>query len=205
MMLCLGLITLACGALLGLVRVKTQDKEEEAKLKKSMKAVAEVSPAFSNLSDSLEIDGTPYYVGRDDQGQPVSLIVRASTSKGFGGKLELMVGFRPDGTIHSTSVLQHSETPGLGAKCTEEGFKAQFDGFNPSSRILKVKGDEGDVDAITAATITSRAYCDALQTAVEKFNALSPAIFKAEQPADTLSVASAVPGEETIEEETENE
>lgn len=200
MVLCLGLITLVCGALLGVVYVETREAVDNAAKEKSMKAVADVSPAFESLSDSLEVDGTPYYVGRDSQGQPVSLVVSATTSKGFGGKLELMVGFRPDGTIHSTSVLQHSETPGLGAKCTEDGFKAQFDGFNPSVKVLAVRGDEGDVDAITAATITSKAYCDALQAAVQKFNYLSQTVFPKPQQEEEAAVA-----EENIEEETGNE
>ena len=78
----------------------------------------------------------------------------------------MYVGFTPDGTIYDTSVVDCSnETPGLGAKCTEESFKGQFRGFNPSEKKLTVAKDGGDVDAITAATITSRAYTLAVANA----------------------------------------
>jgi electron transport complex protein RnfG len=69
------------------------------------------------------------------------------------------------------SVLQHKETPGLGTKMTEEKFLVQFRGKNPGSFPLKVKKDGGQVDAITAATISSRAFCDALQRAYDALNA----------------------------------
>ena len=89
-----------------------------------------------------------------------------STVSGFGGPLTLMVGLLPDGTVYNTSVLSHSETPGLGAKCTEESFFGQFKGWNPEKKKLLVKKDGGDVDAITASTITSRAYTLAIQNAL---------------------------------------
>jgi electron transport complex protein RnfG len=76
-----------------------------------------------------------------------------------------MAGFKPDGTIIGISVLNHKETPGLGTKITEPEFKEQFTGKNPGEFILKVKKDGGQVDAITAATISSRAFCDAIQRA----------------------------------------
>ena len=63
------------------------------------------------------------------------------------------------------TVLEHKETPGLGTKMTEPLFKNQFIQKNPSEFILKVKKDGGPVDAITAATISSRAFCDAVQRA----------------------------------------
>jgi electron transport complex protein RnfG len=84
-----------------------------------------------------------------------------------------MVGLTPDGKVYNTSVLSHSETPGLGAKCTEdEHFMTQFKGFDPSQKILTVKKDGGDVDAITASTITSRAYSLAVKNAVDAFKTI---------------------------------
>ena len=76
-----------------------------------------------------------------------------------------MAGFKPDGTIINISVLEQKETPGLGTKMAEPKFKDQFNDKNPSQYILKVKKDGGPVDAITAATISSRAFCDAVQRA----------------------------------------
>ena len=84
-----------------------------------------------------------------------------------------MVGITPDGKVYNTSVLSHTETPGLGAKCTsDEHFYTQFKGFDPSQKILTVKKDGGDVDAITASTITSRAYSLAVKNAVEAFKTI---------------------------------
>jgi electron transport complex protein RnfG len=82
-----------------------------------------------------------------------------------------MVGFLKDGTINNTAVVSHKETPGLGDKMDvkKSDFPVQFEGKNPSSYKLKVTKDGGDVDAITAATITSRAFCDAVDKAYKSF------------------------------------
>jgi electron transport complex protein RnfG len=82
-----------------------------------------------------------------------------------------MVGFKPDGTIHNISVLDHAETPGLGSKIekSSSSWSEQFNGKNPTDFQLQVRKDGGDVDAITAATISSRAYCDAVQKAYKAF------------------------------------
>lgn len=104
-----------------------------------------------------------YFSTKD--GEVIGIAVK-STVSGFGGPLTLMVGLLPDGTVYNTSVLSHSETPGLGAKCTEESFFGQFKGWNPEQKKLLVKKDGGDVDAITASTITSRAYTLAIQNAL---------------------------------------
>ena len=96
-----------------------------------------------------------------------------SSTSGFGGLLTLMVGIAEDGTVHNTTVLSHSETPGLGAKCaTDERFLSQFRGFDPAAKTLAVRKDGGDLDAITASTITSRAYALAVSNAVNVFNEL---------------------------------
>ena len=96
-----------------------------------------------------------YYVS-SSAGTPAAYAIKSSTV-GFSGPLTLMVGITADGKIYNTSVLSHSETPGLGAKCaTDEPFMMQFEGFDPAEKILAVKKDGGDLDAITASTITSR-------------------------------------------------
>ena len=201
MVACLGGVTLVCAAILGAVYVYTEDAVSAAQQAKSTKAIEAVSPTFDSLCEEKEADGkTSYYVARDADGANIALIVTAETSKGFGGKIKMMAGFLPDGSIYNTSVLEHSETPGLGSKATEEGFKGQFRGFNPALKKLIVKKDGGDVDAITAATITSRAYCDALQTATDKFNTLSQTVFPQPQPEEEPAAE-----EENIEEDTRNE
>ena len=77
-----------------------------------------------------------------------------------------MVGIDDEGKVVNTVVLSHSETPGLGAKCTTEtAFIDQFKGFDPAAQKLAVRKDGGDIDAITASTITSRAYSAAVADA----------------------------------------
>ena len=80
-----------------------------------------------------------------------------------------MVGMWKDGTINKVEVTDQKETPGLGTKMAEPAFKNQFEGKNPAKFVLKVKKDGGDVDAITAATISSRAVCDAIARAYKAY------------------------------------
>ena len=191
MVLCLGVITLVCGAILAGVYVITEDPIAQAVQAKTEAAIAAVCPAYKSLSEMKTPDGTPYYIAVDGAGAPVGYVVSA-VSDGFGGPLTLMVGFRPDGTIYDTAVLSHSETPGLGAKCVEDTFSGQFKGFDPAVKMLSVRKDGGDVDAITASTITSRAYCAALKKAVETFSLIEIPVAKEEEEI----VPAAVPEEE---------
>ena len=101
----------------------------------------------------------------------VGYALETYTDKGFSGHFTVMVGFNTKGEIVNTNVLEHKETPGLGSKMTDDKFKSQFNGKDPEKFKLMVKKDQGDVDAITASTITSRAFCDALTRA---YSALKP-------------------------------
>ena len=173
MVLCLTLVCLVCGGLLGAVNSVTEDIIAETAQKNLVASIAAVLPEGGELSESQTSDAAgigEYYVLSTD-GAPVAYAVK-STSNGFGGALTLMVGVLPDGTVYNTSVLEHSETPGLGAKCTEEEslFRTQFKGFKGR---LAVKKDGGDLDAITASTITSRAFTLAVKQAVELVSSLN--------------------------------
>jgi len=171
MALSLTLIALVSSALLGFVNEFTREPIALSNLNKKLNAIRQVVPEFTNNpndemymlptgeGDSLEI----YPAKKDDV--IVGYAVNTYTSRGFSGNISLMAGFKADGTIINTSVLEHKETPGLGTKMTEPGFKDQFIDKNPSEFELKVKKDGGPVDAITAATISSRAFCDAVQRA----------------------------------------
>jgi len=175
MVLCLGAVCLACSALLGGVYVLTQDAIAKTNADLLRESVGAVLPQGGTLSDAipLEVGGAPseYYESVQD-GVPAGYAVK-STVSGFGGPLVLMVGLTPDGKVYGTSVLSHAETPGLGAKCTtDERFIDQFKGFDPASRKLSVTKDGGDVDAITASTITSRAYTLAIANAVSAFQTI---------------------------------
>lgn len=177
MVLCLLVICLVCSALLAGVYALTKAPIDAAAAAKTNNAIAQVVPDFDGepVMSTVQAEGkeyTCYTVSKN--GQVAGYAIQASSS-GFGGTLNVMVGMTADGEIFNTSVLSHSETPGLGAKCTEPAFAGQFKGFNPFRKKLAVKKDDGDVDAITASTITSRAFCVALSNAVAAFNVISAA------------------------------
>ena len=91
-----------------------------------------------------------------------------STTMGFGGDLKVLVGFNAEGTILGYTILQASETPGLGAKADkwfQKDGKGNIIGKSVANGELKVNKDGGDVDAITASTITSRAFLKAVNQA----------------------------------------
>jgi electron transport complex protein RnfG len=93
------------------------------------------------------------------------------TKNGFGGAIRLMVGFGADGKILNVNVLQQAETPGLGTKMTDEGnvLLASIQNKNSWEVEFKVKKDGGELDALTAATISSRAYYEAVARAYEAY------------------------------------
>lgn len=105
-----------------------------------------------------------------------AVAIKTSTNKGFGGRMDLIVGFFLDGTISGFRVIKANETPGLGTKVNEHKFQEQFEGMNPKKHIFKVKQDGGDIDAVTAATISSRAVIDAIQKAYDAYNKFSAGI-----------------------------
>jgi Na+-translocating ferredoxin:NAD+ oxidoreductase subunit G len=171
MVLSLTLISLGASACLGFVYVMTKEPIERSILNKKLDAIRQVVPEFDNnpyeemfrlptgQGDSLDI-----FPAKKD-GNIIAYAVNTFSKTGFSGKISLMAGFKTDGTIINISVLEQKETPGLGAKMTESSFKDQFNDKNPSRFMLKVGKDGGEVDAITAATISSRAFCDAVQRA----------------------------------------
>jgi electron transport complex protein RnfG len=172
MVVTLGVITLLSSAVLSAVYVLTAEPIRKAATAKIDKAIGEVLPPFDNSPSSevieKEIDGRiiRLYPARKD-GEPVGVAVETFTTRGFGGTITLMVGFRPDGFIYKTSVLSHTETPGLGDKIDgrKSDFCIQFEGKDPATFKLAVKKEGGDVDAITASTISSSAFCDAVERA----------------------------------------
>ncbi|MDD4556601.1 MAG: RnfABCDGE type electron transport complex subunit G [Alphaproteobacteria bacterium] len=98
-----------------------------------------------------------------------SVVIRVGNPRGYGGYLEILVGFYTDGTISRYKVITHNETIGLGSKITEEKFAEQFQYANPERMAFKVTKDGGDLDAITSATISSRAVIDAIQKAFDAY------------------------------------
>lgn len=220
MILVLGGISLVASAGVGYVYKITEELIALAVEANKKAALGEVLPAFDETSAAdMELDGIPVTVHTATQdGSVVGYAVETATTKGFSGLIKLMVGFEPDGKIRSVKVLEHSETPGLGDKMAGEGnpLLASFKGRNPSEMKLAVKKDGGEVDALTAATITSRAYVDAVARAFNAKNmgsdGISGEVGKVDantgatsQPAETSATPSQATESSTTQQNTENE
>ena len=173
MLLSLTIIAVVAGAVLALVSNITAEPIAQAEQAKMQNAIMQVLPEFDHLGEPKDVDGfiCNYAYTADDQ--LVGVAVNAESQNGFGGPLGVMVGFDPDGNITGYQVLKTSETPGLGAKAGEwfqATGKGNVIGKNPGSNNIKVKKDGGEVDAISGSTITSRAFCDAIDIAYNVFS-----------------------------------
>ena len=112
------------------------------------------------------------YQTQDNEGNDLGAAVE-STTMGFGGDLKVLVGFNAEGEILGYTLLEHAETPGLGAKADQwfqKGQKGDIIGKSPAE-ALRVSKDGGQVDAITASTITSRAFLLAVNNAYNAYKA----------------------------------
>lgn len=177
MVLVLFVITAVTSSAVGFVYNITKEPIANAEQLKTLNALSEVLPKFNNQPNEekieKEIEGQKIniYTARLDN-KIVGYAVETFSKNGFSGIIRLIVGFKPNGAIENISVLSQNETPGLGAKIAEKDskFVAQFSGKHPDSFKLIVKKDGGDVDAITASTITSRAFTEAVDLAYKIFN-----------------------------------
>ncbi len=179
LVLSLTLITVVAAAALAAVYTVTKEPIAQSILDKKNKAIQLVLPGFDSQKGTIEqqkvlIKGEPdsltLYVAKMNN-TLFGMAVETYTMKAFSGRFDIMVGFDTKGKILGSEVLKANETPGLGDKIDKKkhGFSLQFNGKILPDFKLKVKKDEGDVDAITAATISSRAYCNAIENAYEAY------------------------------------
>lgn len=166
MMLSLTALTALAGAALGVVNILTAEPIEKATKRARSEALEAVLPTFDNdiISASVECaDGSVVYPAKLGA-QDVGAAVETFSDNGFSGRINVLVGFGADGVITGYRVLAHSETPGLGAKAAD-WFDVEPHDIKGRSDALAVRQDGGDVDAITGATITSRAFIEAVNKA----------------------------------------
>ena len=186
-------ITLIASAGVGAVNMITEEPIAAAKAAATTAAVANVLPEFEqNKVSEQEIDGMTIKVYTATSGEcVVGYAVESMTKSGFGGAIRMMVGFLPDGKIFNVNVLEQAETPGLGTKMCDEGNALISSIKDKDADELKfsVKKDGGELDALTAATISSRAYYDAVARAHQAFLVASGQ--KAWADGDTGATASA--------------
>ncbi len=182
MIMSLGVITIAAAALLAWTHSVTSEPIEAAAKQKQIDAIKSVAPQFDNdplaqawsytpagATDAFTV--FPAYEGDTFTGAAVE----GYTKNGFSGEVRVMYGFKADGTITGYEVLSHAETPGLGAKMNEwfrsDAGNRSVIGHNPATDDMRVAKDGGVIDAITAATISSRAFLDALRESYKAFEA----------------------------------
>lgn len=170
----LGLITFVCALLLGVVNGVTKDKIEQNGIETRNAAMSEIIPD----AEFSDVEVPADFASPEDKNQPVVSGVYKATlggadagycvevnPKGFGGALKMIVGINADGTVAGIKVTEASETPGLGAKAqSDKNWIAQFAG-QPADGSLAVTKDGGTINAITGATITSRAVTLGVNTA----------------------------------------
>ena len=182
MVLVLTLVAVIMGGILAFVNHLTEgpiNLQKEKALADGIKTVmcvdnlqvAKTDEVKQNDAKGKELTYTIYQI-KDAQGKDLGAAVE-STTGGFGGDLKVLVGFDPEGNILGYTLLEHAETPGLGAKADkwfQKGQKGDIIGKNPAEP-LTVSKDGGQVDAITASTITSRAFLLAVNNAYKAYKA----------------------------------
>ncbi len=198
MVLSLSLISVVAAALLAWVNVVTSGPIEKINAETLANGIKQVIIGDQDIpftvSEPWEKDGFVFYQVQDSDNNLLGTAVKSTDPNAFGGNLTVLVGFNQDGEILGYEVLEHAETPGLGANAvtwfkqsTEQAVKEQSKvvtlllgapekagnhnivGMNPADGGFTVSKDGGKIDAITASTITSRAFLRAVQNA---YNAL---------------------------------
>ncbi len=161
-------------ASLGFMYQLTKEPKAAAELAKQNFAIKAVLPECENdpLADAYEIDS---FDGGEKlvcypavkNGEPTGVAVKTWTKNGYSGLIRLMVGFNQAGNIINVTVLEQKETPGLGTKMTTPKFKDQYNDRNPGQDNLSVRKEGGEINAISGATISSRAFSEAVMRAYQ--------------------------------------
>ncbi len=186
MVVTLLLVAVAASFTLATVYNLTKEPIERAREATRQAAISLVLPDFDELK-SMNVmpvtgsDSLGFNLAYKD-GELVGVAIATYTGMGYSGQIRAMVGFTPDARIIDVVHLSHAETPGLGDKI-EKGksdWSDQFQNFDPREQSLRLKTDGGDIDGITAATITARAYCDAIDRAFQTLIANKESIINKE-------------------------
>ena len=173
LILSLTLISAVCAAVLAIVNNATKERIANLATLKANNAARAVLPAsvkaIEPVKDPADASLTAFIGYADDaKTQIAGYAVPGLTAKGYGGNIRLMVGLNPDRTVISYQVLAAAETPGLGSNLTTPTFISRFKDQPAAS--VKVTKDGGKIEALTSATITSRAVCDAVADAAQRID-----------------------------------
>lgn len=168
------IICVAVSAALAGTNLLTEDKIAEAAAKKAEESRMLVLGEADTFEAEDAGQAGEYYVGLKD-GETVGYVFEAS-AKGYGGDVAVMTGISADGDITGVVILSHGETPGLGANAEKEEFREQYKQAVPNSGIELVKYQtpgEGQIEAMTGATITSTAVTNAVNQAIEMYHTVA--------------------------------
>lgn len=163
----LGLIALIVGLMLSVANYFTKDIIAASKEKEIAEALTQVLPSAENFeelsAESAAANVTALYSGKDAAGEVVGYCAKAEPN-GYGGPIVMMVGVAKDGSVQGVIITESEETAGLGALASKEEFRSQYIGLTESAKVNK---DGGEIEAISGATITSRAVTDGVNAALE--------------------------------------
>lgn len=174
----LALISAVAALALAQVADFTADPIAAAARAASLRAIRQVLPAYENEPDQDVVrlarapgDTLEFYRGRRG-GEVTGCAFTAASQLGYSGEIVVMLGVDPAGDVTGVRMLQHAETPGLGAKYAEpERLDDYYQGHGLDDTDWRVAKDGGDLDAVTGATITGRALADAIASGLERFRA----------------------------------
>lgn len=182
---------LVLGAVYGITKKPIADQEAKAQMEAykavfpkasdfkdvdgfSEEAASKVIASYKNTVDGHESDVISSAVEAvDASGEALGYIFNITTSKGYGGDIQLTVGIQSDGTVSGYSVLSISETAGLGMKAKNADFQEQFVGLPATGNLAYTKtGEEGKIDALSGATVTTNAMTNGTNAAIAFYNSM---------------------------------
>ena len=168
MVIVLTVITVVAAACLGAMNNATAEPIAASKKAKQEAAIKAVLPEFASVEED-NVNDQKIFRAYNANGEIVGIAIETA-ELGFGGDITTMVGFDANGVLFEYSLLQHAETPGLGSKLFD-WFKVKSDirGAGADKMPLRVSKDGGEYDAITAATISSRAFLNSINKAYETY------------------------------------
>ena len=164
----LTVICAVCSALLAAVYKTTEKPIAQSLERRTAAAAALVMPSGCGIPEKQESAGVTFFTAKKE-GKIAGVALEGTSKNGYGGDVCLMVGLGMDGKLVSFEVVKATETPGLGSKMSSDAFRNPIKGRRIAGN-WQVKKDGGEVDAITAATISSRAALECIRDAIAKFD-----------------------------------
>lgn len=160
---------LVATALLAGTNMITQDKIAQNAVETEKASRMVVLPEGAEFGEVTTLEnGITWCEGKAADGNTAGYVF-TSGAKGYGGTVSVMVGIDTEGKVTGIEILSHAETPGLGANATKDSFKERFKGKSGELTVDKNSNEGQNIQAITAATITSKAVTSAVNAAIAEF------------------------------------